>query len=185
MHLAVDGGNVLGVYVGCRIEAVGDDLFADQRHDLAHVGVVGTEHRDTVERQALDEVHEGLLQATEVMAIGFHVVAVDIGDDRQHRRQQEERGVGLVGLGDEKVTRAEPGIGAGSVETAANDEGRVHAAFGENRGHQTGGGGLAMGSGDSDSMLQPHQLGEHLRPWHNRHLAGAGSDDLRVVGPDR
>jgi hypothetical protein len=166
-------------------KTVGDDLLADQRHDLAHVGVVCAEHRHAVEGQPLNEVHEGLLQAAEVVAIGFHVVAVDVGDDRQHRRQQEEGGIGLVGLGDEEVTRPETRVGAGRVEPTANDECRVHATSGEDRSHQTGRRGLAMCAGNCDSLLEPHQLGEHLCPWHHRYLAGTRSDDLRIVGPDR
>ena len=76
-------------------------------------GVVGAQHGDAVERQALQEIDEGLLQPAEVVAVGLHVVGVDVGDDRDHRRQEQEGGIRLVGLGDEEVAAAQAGVGAG------------------------------------------------------------------------
>jgi hypothetical protein len=51
----------------------------------------------------LQEIDEGLLQALEVVAVGFHVVGVDVGDHRNHRRQEQEGGIGLVGLGHQEI----------------------------------------------------------------------------------
>ena len=59
-----------------------------------------------------------------------------------------------------------------------------YAAFGEDAGDQAGGGGLAMGTGDGDTLLEAHQLGQHLGPGNHRHMALAGRDDLRIVGLD-
>jgi hypothetical protein len=152
---------------------------------FANVGVVSAEHGHAVERQALQEIDERLLEPAEIVAIGLHVVGIDVGDDRDHRRQEQEGRIGLVGLGHQKIAGPEACVGAGGVEPAANDEGRVHAALGQNRRHQAGGGGLAVRAGDGDSLLEAHQLGKHLRTRHHRHLATARGEDFRVVGLDR
>jgi hypothetical protein len=137
-----------------RIEAVADDLLGNLRHDFAHVGVVGAEHGDAVEGQALQEIDEGLLEAAEVMAVGFHVVGVDVGDDGDGRRQEQEGGIGFVGLDHDEIAGAQARIGAGGVEPAADDEGRVHATLGENRRDEARRRGLAVRAGDGDALLE-------------------------------
>ena len=61
-------------------------------------------------RAGLQEIDEGLLQPREVVAVGLHVVGVDVGDHRDHRLQVQERGVGLVGLDDDEFARAQARI---------------------------------------------------------------------------
>ena len=155
------------------------------RQDLAHVRVVDAQHGDAVERQALHEIDERALQLAEVVAVGLHVVGVDVGDHREHRRQVEERRVGLVGLGDEEFAVAEPRVGVGGQQPAADDERRVEAAFGEHRRDEARRRGLAVRAGDRDALLQAHQLGQHQRARHDRHAALARGDDFGVVRRDR
>jgi hypothetical protein len=64
----------------------------------------------------VQEIDEGRLQAIEVMAIGFHVVGVDVGDDRHHRQQIQERRIGLVGLDHDVVAAAQRALAPGAVE---------------------------------------------------------------------
>jgi hypothetical protein len=90
----------------------------------------------TVERHLVDELDERLLQPGEVVAVGVHVVGVDVRDDGHHREQVEERRVRLVGLDDDVVARAEARVGAGRVEAAADDEGRVEPGLGEDAGDE-------------------------------------------------
>ena len=66
---------------------------------------------DAVERQALREVDERLLQPREIVAVGLHVIGVDVGDHRQHRLQTQERRVGFVGLGDQELAVAQARVG--------------------------------------------------------------------------
>ncbi|MNZ82244.1 hypothetical protein D3C78_1009380 [compost metagenome] len=169
-----------GAQVGALVEAVGDHRTGHLRQDLAHHRIVDAEHRQTVERQVVQELDEGLLQLVEVAAIGAHVVGVDVGDHRDHRLQVQEAGVALVGLGHQVAAGAQLGIGAGSVQAAADDEGRVQAAGGEHRGDQAGGGGLAVGTGDGDTVAVAHQLGKHLGARHHRDAALEGNGDLGV-----
>ena len=56
------------------------------------------------------------------------MVRFDIGDDGDHRLQVQERGVALIGLGNQETAGAELGIGAGAVEQSADNEGRINSA---------------------------------------------------------
>ena len=72
------------------LETIGDGRLGDRGQDVAHIDVVDTEHRDAVERQALHEIDERILEAREVVAVGRHVIGIDIGHDGNDRLQHEE-----------------------------------------------------------------------------------------------
>ena len=171
-------------HVGILGKAVGHGRAANLRQQFAHHRIIHAEHGQAVERQVVQELDEGLLQPVEVAAIGAHVVGVDIGDHRDHRLQVQEAGVALVGFGDQEAAGTELGIGAGSVQAATDDEGRIQAASGEHGCQQAGGGGLAVGAGDGDAVTVAHQLGEHLGTRHHRNTTPQRSGDLRVAGVD-
>ena len=75
---------------------------------------------------------------------------------------------------------ADLGVGAVGVDDAAVDHRRVQPAGVQQRGDHRGGGGLAVGAADRDRELQPHQLGQHLGPAHQR----AGAARGRRPSPD-
>jgi len=70
-------------------------------HDAAQLLVVRAQHRQAVERQVVQKVDKALLEEPEVPAVRAEVIVVDVGDDRDQRLQMRERGVALVGLGDQ------------------------------------------------------------------------------------
>ena len=93
--------------------------------------------------------------------------------------QVQERGVALVGLGHQVLARAEPRVGAGALEAAADHEGRILAAFGEDRRHEAGGGGLAVRAGHRDGVAEAHELAEHLGARHHRDALAPAPPPLR------
>ncbi len=155
-------------HVGLRIAAVSENAavfqFADQR---LHHRMIGAHHGKTVERNILDEGAEGVLHRLEGVEM-VEMLGVDIGDDDDVGRQLDEGAVGFIGLHHHPVAGAEAGIGAVGVDNAAVDHGRVEAAGVEQRRHQRGGGGLAVGAGDGDAGFQPHQFGQHFGAPHHR-----------------
>ncbi len=177
--------NVHGAHVGRFAEAVGHGRTGDLRENLADHRIVAANHGESVERQVVEEFDEGLLQLVEVAFVGRHVVGVDIGDHRDHRLQVQEAGIALVGLGDQVAAAAELRVGAGGVQPATDDEGRIETGGGEHRGQQAGGGGLTVGAGDGDAVAIAHQLGEHLRTRHHRDALLQGQRDFRVTGVHR
>ena len=82
--------HVHGPQVGGLGHAIRDERPADVAHDALHVLIVGAQHRQSVERQVVQEIHVALLQAREVAVVGGEMVVVDVGDDREHRLQVHE-----------------------------------------------------------------------------------------------
>ncbi len=72
--------------------------------------IVGAQHGESVERQVVQEVDEALLQPPEIAVMRGQVIVVDVGDDRDHRLQVQERGIALVGLGHQIAAGAEARI---------------------------------------------------------------------------
>ena len=71
------------------------------------------------------------------------------------------------------------------MDDPAVDHRRVHAAGVEQRRDHRGGRGLAVGAGDRDVRLQPHQLGEHLGAAHHRQVPRPRRVELGVARLDR
>ena len=166
------------------METIGEDGLGDHGHDFSHVRVIQAEHCHAVERQALGELDEGLLQAREIMVVGFHVIGIDVGDDFDHGREVEEGRIGLIGLGHDEFAGAQLGIGTSAGEAAADDEGRVQPALRQHAGHQAGGGGLAVRAGNGDALLQAHQFAQHHRTRHDGDVLLARGQHLRIVALD-
>ncbi len=181
MHLAADRAHVDGAHLGVFAEAVAGDRAGHAGHDLAHRRVVGAQDGHAVERHAVQEVDEGLLELREVVPVGLHVVGVDVRDHRHHGQQVQERGVRLVGLDHDVVAAAELRIRAGAVQAAADHEGRVQARRVEHARHEAGGGGLAVRAGNRDALLQAHQLGQHERARHHGNALLARGQHFGVV----
>ena len=144
-------------------------MLSDQ---LLHHRMIGAHHREAVERHVLDESAERLLHRLEGLEM-IEMLGIDIGDDGDVGRKLQEGAVGLVGLDHHPVAGAEPRIGAVGVDDAAVDHGRIEAAGVEQRGDERGRRGLAVGAGDGDAALEPHQLGQHLGAAHHRQAFGA------------
>ena len=170
-----------GADVGILAEAVAHGRASDLRQDLAHDLVVAAEHGEAVEREVVQELDEALLQFLEVAAVRAEVVVVDVGDDRDHRLQVQERGVALVRLGDEVAAGAELGVAAGALQESADHEGRVEAALGEDRSDEARGRRLAVRAGDGDALPEAHQFAEHFRATHDRDTRGDRRDELGVL----
>jgi hypothetical protein len=113
------------------------------------------------------------------------VIAVDRGDHGDDRRQAQEAAVELVRLGDEVVAAAEARAGAEQAQAAADDHSRIEARVGQHRPDQGGGRGLAVGAGDGDAVLEPHQLAEHLGAADHGDAAAARLAHLGVLRRDR
>ena len=172
-------------HVGLRVLAVGDDAAVlDAADHPLHDRMVGAHHGEAVERHVLDEGAERLLHRGEGLEV-IEVLGVDVGDDGDVGRQLEEGAVGLVGLHHHPVAGAEPRVGAVGVDDAAVDHGRIEARGIEQRRHQRGGRGLAVGAGDGDAAFQPHQLGQHLGAPHHRQPLLARGDKFGIVALDR
>jgi len=79
---------------GAQLRAFAQTISGDRaghlRHDFAHCGIVRAQDGRAVKRHAVQELHKRSFEPAEVMAVGFHVVGVDVGDHRHHRQQIEK-----------------------------------------------------------------------------------------------
>ena len=181
VHLPATVFDVNGADVVVHANAISQHGLTDAVADILNVRIIAAQHGQPVKGKVLDEIHECLLEAIEVMAIGFHVVGIDIGHHRQDRLQIKERRVRFVCFRHQEFAATEPRVGAGRRELAADDEGRIHARFGQHAGDEAGGRSLAVGAGDGDALLQPHQFRQHHGARDDRHCALARRHHLRVV----
>ena len=181
MHPAVISTDILCTDIGIFIQTVAHDLLGDLRHDVIDVRIIRAQHGHTIEGQTLEEVHEGLLQLTEIVPIGFHMIGIDVRHHGDHRRQAQERRIGLIGFGHQKITLAEARIGTRRIKPATNHKGGVKAALTQNRSNQTGRRRFTVRTGNRDTLLQPHQLGQHLGARHDRNTRLTGGDHFRVI----
>ena len=116
------------------------------------------------------------------MPVGVHVVLIDVGDGRKHRREIQKRGIGLIGFGDDVFAGTEPGVGAGTVESAADHIGGIKPPGGQKRGRKRGRRGLAVRPGNRNTAAQTHEFCEHHRARHHRNMGRLGGHNFRIVG---
>src|SRR5207244_1094211 len=150
--------------------------------DLANVDLIEAQYGGPVERQSLCEIDKRLLQPAKIVAVGFHVIGVDVGDHSEHRLEYQKRRIRFVGLGDQKLAAAEARVRVRRNQAASDDEGWIESALGKDAGDEAGRRGLTVRAGDGDALLQPHELAKHERPWHDRNICFARSDYFRIVG---
>ncbi len=102
-HALAVGAHVEAAHVGLRTEAVGHDPAVEQtRQDPLHLRMIDAQRGNAVERDVGGEGDECLAQRLERPVV-VEVLGIDVGDDRDRRRQLDHRAVELVGLGDHPV----------------------------------------------------------------------------------
>ena len=153
------------------------------RQNAAQHGIVVAGHDNSVERHAIHEFEEGAFDVLQV-AIAIHVLAVDVGDDRNDRRELQKRAVTLVGLGDEILRPPQSRVRSHRVHAAANDNGWIEAAAGEHSGNHGSGRGLAMHAADGDAVFQAHQFGQHFGALDDRNMQPVRLFDFGIARLD-
>ena len=112
VHLRSVGTDVFRTDLCIFSKTVSQNRFGDLGQDGTNVFTFNAHDSASVERQSLNKVRECLSQISEVVPIGIHVVFIDVGDDRDDRRQIQEGSVRLVGFGHNVKTLSEFGVGA-------------------------------------------------------------------------
>ena len=166
-------------HVGLLLDAVGHDRAIDARNHCRGHRIIGADHRESVERQVVQEIDEALLEALEIAFVRAEMIVVDVGDDGDHRLQMHERRIALVRLSHEISALTQSRVRIGAHESTADDERRIEIAFGQQARDHAGRRGLAMRAGDSDGIAEAHQLTEHLGALHDRQAARRRHDHFR------
>lgn len=147
------------------LRAVGHDVDAALQRPLASAGsvLVFSAHNEVAGLRG-DQVSK-VIEDLEVGFLAVEEVEVIRLDGREHRNVwaiAQQRGIGFIGLGDERFPGATVGIGTRAVELAADGEGRIktrvlHRAHGHRRG-----GGFTMGASQQHLLVTFHQGGEQI-----------------------
>ena len=184
MHLPVLSLHVHRTHLGAFVQTIGGHRAGDVVHDGLHTGVVRADDGRAVKRHAVQELHKRGFELGQVMAIGFHVVGVDVGHHRHHGQEVQKRSIRLVGFHHDVVACAQLGIGACAVQAATNHKGGVQSSFGQNTGHQAGRGGFPVCARNGHALLHAHELGQHHSPRHDGDVTRPSGQHLGVVGFD-
>ena len=123
---------------------------------------------------------EGGAQRVEI-AVMFHMLGVDIGDQAGRDRQALERAVAFIGFDDHPAALTQFHIGAKRVDDAAVDDCRIEVRLFKNMPDQRGCRGFAMRPGDADGPFQAHDLGEEIGAFDDRDVQRTGGFDFRVA----
>ncbi len=161
------------------VEAVRENTAGQARRQPAENRVVGAPDDRAVKRHARREGQERLLQVLEA-AIALEVLAVDVRDHGVDRREQQERAIALVGLGDEQVAAADARAAAELRETPPDHDRRIQSRAIQHEADHRGRGRLAVRAGDGDALLLPHHLCQQLAAQDHRDAAVDRLDDLRI-----
>ena len=100
------------------------------------------------------------------------MLAVDIRDHGDRGRQPHERAVRLVRLDDHPFPVSETRIGTVSLYDAAVDHRRSKPGSVQHRADERCGCRLAVRPCHRDIALEAHELGQHFRPFYDRHPFG-------------
>ena len=171
-------------HVSLRVKSVGHDAaVGDLAHKALHVGIVGAAHGHPVKRNVGHKIKEPLMQRR-LGAPMFHVFGVNVGHDRDCRRQAVEGAVAFICLDDHPFALPHARVGPVGVDDATVHNGRVKIAGNHQLRHHRGGGGFAMRARNCDVGFQAHQLGQHFCAAHNRQAARTGGVQFRIAGFD-
>ncbi|CCJ91597.1 hypothetical protein BN132_3525 [Cronobacter turicensis 564] len=176
---------IFHTYIGIFAETISGNLTPDARQQLADHRIVHTHHRAAVKRQVVQEVNKCLFQVLKVAMVGVHVVGFDIGHNRHHRLQMQERGVAFVRFGNQVTAVAKARVRTRRFHQATINERRIETRFGINARHHRGRRRFAMRTCHGDAVTKTHQLRQHLGAADNRNTGLMGRDDLRVIRRNR
>lgn len=108
------------------------------------------------------------------------MVGLDVGHDDHVGVQEQERAVGLIGLGDKVVTRAVLSVGIVTLDDTADQKAGIQTHAVEHGGTHRGRRGLAVRTGNSDGGVAVAQSREHLGAGPHRNTELASTHKLGV-----
>ena len=109
------------------------------------------------------------------------MVSFDIGDNRHHRLQMQERRVALIRFGNQITAMTQTSMDACCFHQTAVDESRIQTRFRIDAGDHRRGRGFTVGPGNGDTVTKTHQLCQHLRTADHRDTRFMGRNNFRVI----
>ena len=110
--------------IGLARRAVGNHRPLHARQNRLHVRLVQAKHDRAIERNAIRELEKRLLNFLE-RGVLVEVLAVNRGDDGDHRRKQQERAVALIRFHDHVFALAHARVRSRVIHAPADHKRRV------------------------------------------------------------
>ena len=172
-------------HIRLRINAVSDQPpVSDAAYQRLHFRVIETDNAEPIKRRIFNKRVESIAEFFKPAPM-VEMFRIDIGDNRDSRRQANERAVRLVRFDHHPVAFANPRIGTISINNAAIDNRWVKIGFIKQRRDHGGGRRLAMGARNGNGPFKTHQFGEHVRAFDHRNMTRARGGNFRIVAADR
>ena len=84
------GCNVHSPVISLSVDTEREECSTNGRQELCDNRVISIRNHQSVKREILQKLHEGLFQSLEVTAVSRHMIRINIRDNRDHRLQDEE-----------------------------------------------------------------------------------------------
>ena len=112
------------------------------------------------------------------------MIGFDIGHNRDHRLQMQERRIALIRFRNQIAAMAEAGVNACCFNQSTVDKGGVKTCFRVNTGNHCRGRGFTVSAGNRNAMTKTHQLCQHFRAANDRNTRFMRGNNLRVFRRD-
>ncbi len=120
--------DIFSLQVCLAAEPVGRVPVFNVRDNILDGLVIQTEYRQPIKWDAVDKIQEDGLDVFQVL-VEIQVFLVDVGDDRDGRREFQETAVAFICFGHDKVALAQHGVDTDAFQFAADDDGGVQFAL--------------------------------------------------------
>ena len=144
---------------------------------------VNTENRQPAGLDLIEKLRESPTDFRFV-AVMIHVVVFDIGDNSNLRRELQKRAIAFIRFRHQQPAIADFGVATDRVEIPADQHIGIHSRHFKQKSNHRGRGGLAVGTGDCDSVALIEQCRQDVGPVENRQTDAPGFDQFRIILPD-
>src|SRR5262249_34009647 len=121
-------------------------------YDGLYVLIIQTKHDGSIKWHAVHKIGETLLYLLYSSREMVHVVAVDVCQHRDRRRQHQQGTVGLVGLNYYVLAAAKPGVGAQRGDSPAHNYRGIESGARHHMSYHRSRRGLTVRPRDRDSV---------------------------------
>ena len=148
-------------------------------HCLHRVGVITV--CQNAECSRLGKLMEGFFNGIQILEI-VKMIRFNIQDNSQRGIEIKERITVFTALQNDGIPIPHPVSGMEQGQITTDHHGGVQIGFHHNMGHHGGGSGLAVGAGNTDSIvIGLHDLSPGLRTFKHRNTLCTGSGYFRVI----
>ena len=93
VHLGPNRPNIDSANLSVFSKPITGNGARNLRHNFTHSRVINTQNGCSVKRHAVQKIDKCFFQIAKVVAIGFHMVGINVGNHRHDRKQIQKRSI--------------------------------------------------------------------------------------------